>query len=83
MSGFAPPKEVLEQPVADATRACILRIGLDRLARAAEWDGYMRAVLDDYRRLRAQDIGSRSVEPSGRQEGEPDVIRQESNDVRV
>ena len=63
MSGFAPPKEVLEQPVAEATHACILAIGLDRLARMAEWDGYMRVILDDYRRLKAQDIGSRSLPP--------------------
>jgi len=62
MSGFAPPKPDPNPAVTAATRACILRIGLDRLARAAEWDGYMRAVLDDYRRLQVQDIGSRIME---------------------
>jgi hypothetical protein len=64
VSGFAAPKSDHDQPVTEATRECILRIGLDRLIAAAEWDGYMRAVLDDYRRLQAGDIGSRSVEPS-------------------
>jgi hypothetical protein len=58
VSGFAPA----DQPaVTAATRECILRIGLDRLARAAEWDGYARAVLDEYRRLSAQDIGRRII----------------------
>jgi len=59
MSGFAPPK--IDQPIADATRACILAIGLDHLVAAAKWDGYLRTVLDDYRRLKAEDIGSRTV----------------------
>ena len=55
--GGRPPNP----PVADATRACILAIGLDRLERTAAWDGYMRAILEDYRRLKVQDIGSRTV----------------------
>lgn len=58
MNGFAAPKNA-DQPVSAATRACILAIGLDRLARQAEYDGYAAAVLDDYRRLRAGDIGRR------------------------
>lgn len=61
MSGFAPPQS--DQPVADATRACILAIALDRITQQAEWDPYARALLDDYRRLKAQDIGSRAVTP--------------------
>ena len=64
MSGFAPPAPKLaDQPVADATRACILRIGLDHLVAAAQYDGYLHAILADYLRLKAEDIGSRSVPP--------------------
>ena len=47
--------------VTDATHECILAIAVDRLTRAAQWDGYVRAMLDDYRRLQAQDIGSRII----------------------
>jgi hypothetical protein len=47
--------------MAQATRECILAIGLDHLVAVAEWDGYLRAVLADYRRLKAGDIGSRIV----------------------
>ena len=57
MSGFARPKE----PVADATRACILAIGMDHLVAAAQYDGYLAAILDDYRRLKAEDIGQRQL----------------------
>ena len=59
MSGFAPLK--ITDPVTDATRARILAIGLDHLVTAAAWDGYLAAILDDYRRLKAEDIGQRQL----------------------
>ena len=61
MSGFAPLK--ITDPVTDATRARILAIGLDHLVTAAAWDGYLAAVLADYRRLKVEDIGRRTVPP--------------------
>jgi hypothetical protein len=63
MSGFAPPKIVDPEPETDATRARILAIGVVHLVAAAEWDGYLAAVLADYRRLRVEDIGRRTVPP--------------------
>jgi hypothetical protein len=58
VSDFAPA----DQPaVTAATHECILAIALDRLTRTAEWDGYARALLDEYLRLRAQDIGRRII----------------------
>lgn len=64
MSGFAPPKpHNTDPPLAAATRACILAIGLDHLVAAAQYDGYLAAILDDYRRLQAGDLGRRIVPP--------------------
>lgn len=57
MSGFADPKD--DQPVADATRECILALAMARMARQAEWDPFAAALLAEYRRLKVQDIGRR------------------------
>jgi len=62
MSDRVPPPPATEQPVAEATHACILAIGLDHLVAAAQYDGYLAAILDDYRRLKAEDIGQRQSE---------------------
>jgi hypothetical protein len=57
------PETCPDQPVADATHECILAIAVDRLARQAEWDSFAAVLLADYRRLKVQDIGSRTIPP--------------------